>query len=123
MIEDMVKGIVEALWRGICDGEPEKSHDLIRTKAANERITQVLFGGSVSITVIELADNNLAEKVARVCKWATNNLYISEKETLVESFRDGINTMKKAAEELDRGLNPLILRPMVLRTRCELCPA
>ena len=123
VIEDIAKGTVEALWRGIRDGEPEKSHDLIRTKTANERITQVLFGESASITVIELADNNLAEKVARVCKWATNNLYICEKETLVESFRDGINTMKKATEELDRGLNPLILRPMVLRTRCELCPA
>jgi len=123
VIEDMAKGTVEALWRGICDGEPEKSHDIIRTKTANKGITQVLFGESASITVIELADNDLAEKVARVCKWATNNLYISEKETLVKPFRDGINTMKKATEELDRGLNPLVLRPMVLRTRCELCPA
>ena len=122
-IEDMAKGVVEALWRGIRDGEPEKSHNLIRTKAAKEGGTQVLFGESASITMIELVDNNLAKEVERVCKWATKNLYIEWKETLVDPLRNGFDTMKKANEELDKMLNPLILCPMILRTRCELCPA
>jgi len=122
-IEDMAKGVVEALWRGIRDGEPEKSHNLIRTKAAKEGSTQVLFGKSASITMIELMDNNLAKEVERICKWTTKNLYIEWKETLVDPLRNGFDTMKKAIEELDKMLNPLILRPMILRTRCELCPA
>ena len=122
-IEDMAKGVVEALWRGIRDGEPEKSHNLIRTKAAKEGSTQVLFGESASITMIELVDNNLAKEVERICKWATKNLYIESKETLVDPLRNGFDTMKKAIEELDKMLNPLILRPMILRTRCDLCPA
>ena len=122
-IEDMAKGAVEALWRGIRDGEPEKSHNLILTKTAKEGSTQVLFGESASITMIELVDNNLAKDVERVCKWTTKNLYIEWKETLVDPLRNGFDTMKKAIEELDKMLNPLILRPMILRTRCELCPA
>ena len=123
LIEDMAKGVVEALWRGIRDGEPEKSHNLIRTKVAKEVSTQVLFGESASITMIELVDNNLAKEVERVCKWTTKNLYIEWKETLVDPLKNGFDTMKKAIEELDKMLNPLILRPMILRTRCELCPA
>ena len=123
LIEDMAKGVVEVLWRGIRNGEPEESHNLIRTKVAKRVSPQVIFGESASITMIELVDDNLAKEVERVCKWTTKNLYIECKETLVNPLRNGFDTMKKAVEELDKMLNPLILRPMILRTRCELCPA
>ena len=123
LIEDMAKGVVEVLWRGIRNGEPEKSHNLIRTKVAKEVSAQVIFGESASITMIELVDSNLAKEVERVCKWATKNLYIECKETLINLLISGFDTMKTAVEELDKMLNPLILRPMILRTRCELCPA
>lgn len=42
---------------------------------------------------------------------------------MVESLRNEVRKMEKATGELREMLNPVKLRPMILRTRCELCPA
>jgi len=34
-----------------------------------------------------------------------------------------MKTMKEAVKELEESLNPLMLRPMIIRTECDLCPA
>jgi hypothetical protein len=123
IIDQMVTGVVEALWRGILDGKPEKAHDLVRIMVKDKSSTLVVFGEQASVTLVEVADKHLAEDVGNVCKWIANNLYIVEKETLIRQFQSGVDTMKKAMEELNEKLNPLMLRPMILDTTCDLCPA
>jgi hypothetical protein len=120
--KEMVDGVVEALWRGSRESKLEKADNLIRTKAEKKGTTLVVFGDSGSVTVVELAEANLAEEVAKICKWAAKNLYIKEKEGLLQQFKNSTDSMKKAAEKLDEQLNPLLLRPMILRTHCHLCP-
>lgn len=110
-IPNMAKGVVEALWLGILDGKPEKSYDLIRTK-----VDRVEFGE----TQVLVEDKNLARKVASVCKGVIKNLY--QEKTWAELFKDG-NPMKTAVEELERELDPFVLRQIILKTQCSLCPA
>jgi plasmid stabilization system protein ParE len=70
-----------------------------------------------------LADFDLAEDVAEICRWAANNLSIEERDQHISWYRDGIEAMKEAVQKLEDALDPLMLRPMILRTRCDLCPA
>jgi hypothetical protein len=122
-LDRMAMGAVEALWRGILDGKPEKAHDLVRIMVKDKSTTLVVFGETASVTAVEVADQHLAEDLVNVCKRVANNLYIVKKETLIAQFQSGLDTMKKAMEELNEKLNPLLLRPMILDTTCDLCPA
>jgi len=109
-ISNMVKGVVEAIWLGTLDGKPEESYNLVRTK-----VDHVEFGGE---TQVLLEDKNLAGEVAEACKRVINNL-CAEK-TLAELFKDG-NPMKTAVEQLERELDPFVLRQTILKTECSLC--
>ena len=43
--------------------------------------------------------------------------------TPIDGTSSEVRIMQKATEELRQMLNPVKLTPMILRTRCELCPA
>jgi hypothetical protein len=62
----------------------------------------------------------LAEKVTHICNLAANNL---RKGDTIQQLHREVRKMEKASEELREMLNPVKLRPMILRTRCDLCPA
>jgi len=123
IIDQMVAGVVEALWRGILDSKPEKAHDLVRIMVKDKSTTLVVFGETASVTAVEVADRHLAEDIVNICRRVANNLYAVEKETLIAQFQGGLDAMKKIVEELNEKLNPLLLRPMILDTTCDLCPA
>lgn len=63
----------------------------------------------------------LAEKVTRICESVGNNL--RKGDMVAQQLQQEVHRMKKASDELREGLNPVKLRPMILGTRCELCPA
>lgn len=123
ILANMVAGIVEVVWRGMNDNTLEKVADLVRTKPMTEGRGLIVFGESGSVTRIELADSGLAKDVAEICRWAAKNLSIEEREEQIRLYKDGIEAMKEAIKKLEDALNPLMLRPMILRTECDLCPA
>lgn len=116
-ISNMAKGVVEAIWLRTLDGEPEKSSDLVRTK-----VDHVEFGGE---TQVLLEDKNLAGEVSEACKRVINNL--CKEKTLGELFKDGNPVrakekgLKAAIEQLERELDPFVLRQIILKTECSLC--
>ena len=120
IIEDMASGVAEAIWRSILAGKPEEGYNLVRTRPDGEEATLVLFGEQASIVSVRLTDKDLAEEVANICVWAAENLC---KGDLVQRPADSIRTMQAKATELEMMLDSLRLRPLILRTRCELCPA
>jgi hypothetical protein len=40
-----------------------------------------------------------------------------------KEVREAVDRMRGVVEELETALEPLLLRPHILRTRCRLCPA
>lgn len=120
VVEDMAAGVGEAVWWGILAGEPEEGHNLVRTRPEGEGATLVLFNDQTTIVSIRLTDKDLAEEVASVCAWAAQNLC---KGDLVQRPADFIHTMQARGSELEAMLDPLLLRPLILLTRCDLCPA
>lgn len=111
-IANMSKGVVEALWLGTLDGEPKKSSDLVRTK-----VDHVEFGGETQVLI---EDEKIARKVAAACKGVIKNL--CKEKSLAELLKNG-NQMKTAVEQLEQELDPFVLRRIILKTECSLCPA
>ena len=110
----MVKAAISAIWQGIREDNLEQN------------LVQMISSGGQGIvkvkdeTFLIFKDTSLADKVTHICNLAVNNLC---KGDMVQQFYREVRKMEKATEELRQMLNPVRLTPMILRTRCDLCPA
>ena len=118
-VEQMAKAVLNAIWR-----------DILEDKLGQNLIEMVLgSGGSQSMVRVRYEnffifnDTILAQKLTHICNLAVNNLEKGEKSDMVKSLQNEVRIMKKANEELREMLNPVKLTPLILRTRCGLCPA
>lgn len=123
ILAKMIAGVIEVIWRGANDNALEKVEQFVQTRQITEGRGLIVFGELGSLTRIELPDSGLTKDVAEICKWAAKNLSIEERDGQVRLYRDGTEAMKQAVQKLENALDPLMLRPMILRTRCDLCPA
>jgi hypothetical protein len=113
-VEQMAKAVLTGVWQGIL--EDKLGQNLVLFLSSGD---QGLVKVS-NVTFLVFNDRSLAEKVTHICNLAVNNLC---KADTVPQLRDEVHRMKKATEELREMLNPVKLTPMILRTRCDLCPA
>jgi hypothetical protein len=123
ILAKMGAGVVEVILRAVNDNTLERAFDLVQSKPINDGRGLVIFAESGSVARIELPYYSLATDVAEICKWAAKNLFIEERDGQVRLYQDGIEAMKEAVQRLENVLDPLMLRPMILRTICDLCPA
>lgn len=123
ILANMIAGTVEVLLRGVNDNAIEKVEQFVQTRQISEGRGLIVFGELGSATRVELTDCDLANSAAEVCKQAAKNLSIVEIDKSIRLYQDGKEAMKQAVQKLENALDPLVLRPMILRTRCDLCPA
>jgi len=121
-VEDLTKGVVEAVWRAVLAGEVEEVEAFVGTRSFVEGTVDVFFGKVVSTTSLRFADVKLAEEVADVCRQAARNVSMGKKSSLLGEIKRDMDTIDKRGKELEEMLNDLVLRPVILRTRCDLCP-
>lgn len=110
----LVEGVLWGVWQGGTTGKPvefksEVTHIIVRL----ENRTFYDFGYGAS-------EVSLCPDIIEVCELSFKTLY--------QSFNDkGIPEMLHRIDEkievVDDALDPFILRPLLVRTRCELCPA
>jgi len=121
--KQMVEAVLRDIWRDIRQDKLEEEGPWFQTISRGKGSHFEIFVKSRDETVLNfsgMTDKNLAEKVTRICNLAANNLRRGE---IVKSLKDEVRTIKKVADELREMLNPVKLPPMILRTRCDLCPA
>jgi len=122
-VKRMVDGVLHVVWQFILAGKPDQQFPLVQAMPLGGGRIEVTFG-KYNLTVgLIFTEADLAEQVITVCKWAAKNLCIVRKDDVVEPLMNNVNTMRKSIEELAEMLNPLKLGPMILNTRCDLCPA
>ena len=123
--EHMVKGVLTNIWRLIFLDKLDKKDPWFQ-KVLQEKGTPQntdIYVKSEDDTILRFIGKtniNLADTVARICNRATDNLRAGD---IVPQLRLDIGIMKSASEELREALNPVKLQPILLRTRCDLCPA
>lgn len=122
--KDVLERIVDVLrwpaWEVATASNPEE--ELERRKfrvlpAAQEfRVITGSYELKLNFSETEAA---LAQEVATVCNLALQNLYPLYMADEIQGMR---HRMDEKIEEIDDALDPFILRPLLVRTRCELCP-
>jgi len=65
----------------------------------------------------------LTEEVLSICRWVDDNIRKGPKSGVVQKLTDDVCQMQARIKELEESLDELLLRPMILLTRCDLCHA
>ncbi len=116
-VERMAESVLRAAWSVGTTGGPEEA-----------AIFDVMSSGKGSVVIsaeptrgpgLTFIDDAVAHTVARVCTLATQNLRVGD---ILARVADEVRTIEDIADKLDEMLHPLRLRPIILRTRCDLCP-
>jgi len=118
-VEQMAETGLNAIWRDILEDKlGQNLVETVLTSDGSQSMVRVRYE-----TFFLFDDNTLAQKVTYICNLAVNNLEKGEKSDMVKLLQNEVRIIKKASEELREMLNPVKLIPMILRTRCSLCPA
>ena len=122
-IEKIADGVIEHIWRGILTGKPDQMHVVEGASLFTEGQVWLQFYERDSETRFYLNDVQLAKEVWSMCCEVVTNLQEGTESDLVQKLTDEVSQMQAITKELEESLDGLILRPLILHTRCDLCPA
>jgi len=119
--EKIADGVRESIWRDVLIGKPEQMHVWEGTSLVSKGRVELRFYDGDSDTKLDLNDVELAKEVLSMCRQVVTNL-LEVKSDLVQELTDEVSRMRDRTRELEESLDGLVLRPMMIRTRCDLCP-
>jgi hypothetical protein len=115
-------GLIENIWRDILIGKPEQMHVMEGASVFTKGQVWLEFYEGDSDTKLYLNDVELAKEVFGMCGQVVTNLRDGTKSNLVQELAKEVRQMQDTTEELEKSLDRLVLRPVILHTRCDLCP-
>jgi hypothetical protein len=116
--------LLGVIWTRILDGKLDLQPDIFEFQEGPRNEFFVAIRGDRDSVFLTYHDKNLAEKTARLGNNVARSLLLGEKKDIIEkSLRGSVAVMKKAIDDLAEMLNPLLLRPIIFKTHCKLCPA
>jgi len=118
--EQMVGAVLSTIWECILQDKLDEEGPWFETVPHAGASSHVVYRKAGKEVVLGVKDKGRAERVTRICELATNNL---GKGDMAKQLHNEVCKMEKTSEELSEMLNPVRLTPMILRTRCDLCPA
>jgi len=118
VIEQMLRGVLHMAWQNVLD--PNEKYPVVQVLQRSDKRSEIVFGDDKKSEGLILSEVDSVIEVKRVSEWAANNLYAGE---VVSAINQEIRIMHERLKEVREMANPLLLGPVILRTRCELCPA
>ena len=124
--KQMAEVVLRVMWRAILRDKLDEEgpwFEMVSRRMGSPEDWDIIVkskGDEKVLTFIGETNMGLAETVTHICELVANNLY---KGDMVQQLHNQVHRMKKASDELHDMLNQVKLRPMILRTRCDLCPA
>jgi len=118
--EIIKEGIQDALWKVIVAGDAGAAYSLVQAKSVEvnkEEVLRITIGGR---TLFQREDRETDLSMVDLCRGIVDELWGRDDTKVI---REAIDRMRGVVEELATELEPLVLRPHILRTRCRLCPA
>jgi len=122
--EDALERIVDVVlwpaWEVATASNPEEELERRKFRVLPDAQQFSVITGSYDLRLIfSETEAALAQEVATVCNLALQNLYPRYMADEIQGMR---HRMDEKIEEIDDALDPFVLRPLLVRTRCELCP-
>jgi len=120
VLERIVDGVLRAAWWVGTASNREEELDFrnFRVLLEGQRL-RIMTGNYYLNLIFNETETALAQDVVAVCNLALQNLY---PQYMVDEILGMIHSMDEKIEEIDDALDPFVLRPLLVRTRCELCP-
>ena len=115
----LVEGFLKLIWRNVSTGKADESKPDF-SSFESQKDYEIAQRPRDLILPVRIPDRELSDKVATILTRTADILW---REDEVHDVANELNTMRSKKVELEEQLEPLLLRPMILRTRCELCPA
>ena len=108
----LVQTVLNVIWQNIVDGT-------LNTENPDIYISYELLDKNFPIHM----DQELFENIANTLRQVAEAFCAERKKNIIQPLINDACRMSTAINTLEEMLNPLVLRPLILRTRCELCPA
>jgi len=115
----LAEGFLKLIWRNVSTGKADESKPTF-TSFESQNGYEIAQPPRDLILPVKIPDRELSDKVATIMTRTADILWRQDE---VRSAANELNIMRSKKVELEEQLEPLLLRPMILRTRCELCPA
>ncbi|MFC2031947.1 hypothetical protein ACFLUS_01025 [Chloroflexota bacterium] len=118
---EMVSAALSTVWKGIIDDEALQEPPLVKMRPdikGGDKGTAVDVGRKEMLFLTKQKD---AGFFTQVLNSAITVRFIDDN-PLFQQLAASVRRMKGAIRELEEALNPLLIRPLILRTRCDLCP-
>ncbi|XUX00154.1 MAG: hypothetical protein TUN42_09715 [Dehalogenimonas sp.] len=74
------------------------------------------------VVFFRLSDQTTAKNLQTICNTVLKNMTVAQ-EDIISNLKDSFAMIEKLRKMLEIELEPLRLRPLIIRTRCDLCPA
>ncbi|MBA7669988.1 hypothetical protein ES703_78129 [subsurface metagenome] len=116
-VKRITDGIVHLLWQHII--HPDEVFPLVEAVPRADGHIDITFGKDRFTNYLIVREQGQADKIMGICKSAAEKMRGDTTEAVVKE----IVTMQARIEEFREAMSPLRLRPLLLRSRCNLCPA
>jgi len=118
--DEMERIVHDVLWTVWWAGTDERPVEGIKFQIEDNQIVVVTGRQMYYASSYKLSEVSLGPDMAEVYKLSFEILYQSFSG---KGISEMLNTMKEKIDKVGDSLDPSVLRPQILRTRCELCPA
>jgi len=112
--------VLDTIGQRVLQDKLDPECPVVQTAPYNQQTTVLKPIESSNYYVLSFSDKKLANKAEEVTNQVGKDLLKSD---LVKQLANEVRAMRTVIEEIDNALDPFILRPLILRTRCDLCPA
>lgn len=122
VLERIVDGVILAAWHVATASNPDEELKFRKFRVLLEGQLLRIVSGSYYLNLIfkpEAIEAAQFREVAAVCNHALQKLY---PRYMVDEILGMLHRMDEKIEIIDDALDPFILRPLLVRTRCDLCP-
>jgi hypothetical protein len=120
--DKMVRGIIETTYYALVHNEFQEPDKYIKEKGLQTSCA-IFFGGDTSNTELVIEDTKVAAIIVVLCKNIVKELFTGRESSLIKEMATSLARMREAHNELKDKLDELRLTPVILQTKCDICPA
>ena len=118
-MERLADEMMKALWKAILVEDVNVATDLLSDKTISHRDREVTLVTIGEKNVLQLDEDGMDRAFVDICRDTIGKTWDTE---VCREMVAGIRQIREIGQELATVLEPLSLRPLVLKSRCFLCP-
>jgi len=120
-LDILEEGMQDVLWKGIVTGDMGTVREMVYSNnielAEGVEVLQITIGIR---KLVQKDHREMAPSFVELCRGIIKELWVTGE---VKEIRKAVEKMQSVVEEMEEVLEPLVFRPLILHTRCRLCPA